>query len=111
VTITTALNRVRHFLRYSSFYPVTGCYLLAVMVLVMVSSGWFGLELGIVILGFMAVLVTLGTMEHQMSMIHRLVRDDMERICQLTEALTAAGVEVPPVRVRHHRSKESTNGS
>lgn len=99
------LDRFRHLLRYSSFYPVTGCYLLATLVLVMVSEGWFGLELGIVILGFMAVLVTLGTMEHQMSMIHRLVRDDMERICQLTEALTAAGVEVPPVRV-HHRSKK-----
>jgi hypothetical protein len=92
--------------RSAAFYPVTVTYLGAVLTLVAVVGGVLKLEVGLTILGFVAVLVVSLAMRGDVGKIHTLVnsqhdalieqiREMGDRIDQLLDALQDAGVSIP----------------
>lgn len=102
---------LRRFLHASALYPVSLCYLTAVLALVLTVSGALTLPMAVVGLALTAVLIVLIAMRREMSTVHRLVNSQHDqlvaRIDQLVAALIAAGVAIP-AEAEHPRSRAAT---
>lgn len=96
----------RRFLAAPSLYPVTACYVCAVLTIIAISAGWVRIDTGILLLGFAAVLIVafrimfdFRGVQKEVSTIHELANSQhdaaMARIDQLTAALIANSVRVP----------------
>lgn len=99
---------IQALLQTPSLYPVTACYLSAVTVIMLVTQGWLSGEFGVLVLGIVSVLIVLVQMQRDLNTVHHLVNsytDKLDdRITQLTDTLTDAGVQVPdePTRRTSH---------
>jgi hypothetical protein len=103
-------DAVLHYLgrlaRSAAFYPVTVTYLGAVLAVVGIVGGVLSLQVGLTILGFVALLVVSLAMRGDVGKIHTLVNSQHDalieqvskmgdRIEQLLNALQDAGVSIP----------------
>lgn len=96
--LTRAINTV-------SFYPLTGFYVGAVAVLMVLAGGYIDLQVAILSVTGIFVGAILFSMHREVRMVHVLVNSQrtelIARIDQLTSALDEAGVPVPDKRKSH----------
>jgi hypothetical protein len=78
-----------------SLYSVTATYVAATAVLVLVTGTVLSLAAGLVVLAMAAIAIILVATWREIRVVHQLVATQLNRIEQLTAALTAAGVAVP----------------
>lgn len=92
-------NPLRRALRSMLLYPTSTVYVAGVVVAVGVSTGWFGLNVGLVCLTAIAVVVVLVGLVREVQIVHHLVnsqRDELlNRISDLVETLQDAGIALP----------------
>ena len=90
------VKRVTHSV---AFYPVSVVYIAAAVDLSAIVGEAIRFDVGLVLLGLLAVLVILLSMRREVSNVHTLVNSQHDalvaRIDQLLAALTEAGVQVP----------------
>jgi hypothetical protein len=82
-----------------SFRPVLTVYVGAVIDAWAVASGYVRTEVGVLLLGFVAVMVLLSGMRREVATVHKLVNSQhdalVDRVDQLLDALETAGVSIP----------------
>lgn len=97
---------LRRVSRTATFYPVTIVYIAAIVDLTAVVGGAIRLDVGMVLLGLLALLVVLLSMRREVGSVHTLVNSQHDalvatvramsrRIEELVDALHEAGVQVP----------------
>jgi hypothetical protein len=97
---------LRRVSRTAAFYPVTIVYLAAAVDIAAIAGGAVRLDIGLALLGLLAVLVVLLAMRREVGSVHTLVNSQHDalvatidamsrRIEQLVDALHEAGVQVP----------------
>ena len=84
----------RYVVRMSIWYPVTGCYLVAVLVTLLIAAEVLRVNYGITIIGFDTIMILLLLMRQDLNMVCRLVNRHhaqlLKRVDQLTDTFTAS---------------------
>lgn len=90
------MSFLRKFLHTPVLYPITACYMCGVTTMVAVVAGWIPFGTGVAAFGFACVLIVLGVMYVQVTVVQSLVHDALiTRVDQLLQTLEAGGIAVP----------------
>lgn len=79
------IKLTRQFIETSSLYPVTLCYVLAVVVMQLIAVGWLSLGYGILVLGVATVIIILVAVKHEMDLVRDLVVEERSEVCSQIE--------------------------